>query len=66
MLTPANIIPRPAQGIDAVSPADFIEIMRLMRSGEVYANVHTTKYIGGEIRGQVRRDLLPDLRDLKK
>lgn len=66
VLTPTNIIPRPAQGIDAVSPADFIEIMRLMRSGDVYANVHTTKYIGGEIRGQVRRDLLPDLRDLKK
>jgi hypothetical protein len=65
VLSPANIIPRPAQGIDAVSPEDFLELMRLMRLGEVYANVHTTKYIGGEIRGQVQRDRF-DLKDLLK
>jgi hypothetical protein len=66
VLTPANIIARPAQGIDGATAEDFVEIMRLMRLGEVYANVHTTKYIGGEVRGQVRRDLLPDLKDLRK
>jgi hypothetical protein len=65
VLTPANIIPRPAQGIDAVSNEDFVELIRLMRSGAMYANVHTTKYIGGEIRGQIKRDLIPDLRDLR-
>jgi hypothetical protein len=66
VLTPADIIPRPAQGIDAASPEDFVELMRLMRLGKMYANVHTTKYIGGEIRGQVRRDVIADLKDLKK
>jgi hypothetical protein len=59
VLTPENIIPRPTQGIDAVSPEDFIELIRLMRSGAMYANVHSTKYLGGEIRGQIRRDLIP-------
>jgi hypothetical protein len=65
VLTPENIIPRPAQGIDAVSPEDFIELIRLMRSGAMYANVHTTKYLGGEIRGQIRRNLFQNLKDLK-
>jgi hypothetical protein len=27
--------------------------VRAIRKGFVYANVHTTKYPGGEIRGQV-------------
>ena len=66
VLTPADIVPRPAQGIDAASTEDFVELIRLMRLGAMYANVHTTKYQGGEIRGQVRRNLFPDLRDLKK
>jgi hypothetical protein len=66
VLTPADIVPRPAQGIDAASAQDFVELIRLMRDGHMYANVHTTKYIGGEIRGQVRRDLLPDLKDILK
>jgi hypothetical protein len=66
VLTPADIIPRIAQGIDAASAQDFVELIRLMRDGHMYANVHSTKYIGGEIRGQVRRDLIPDLKDILK
>jgi hypothetical protein len=70
--TPADIIPRPTQGIGAtvngVTTAtndDFVELMRLMRLGVMYANVHSTLYTGGEIRGQIKRDLIPDLKDLR-
>jgi len=66
VLTPANIITRAAQGIDGATPADFLEIMQLMRSSNVYANVHSTKYPAGEIRGQVRRDRPHNSRDSRK
>jgi len=42
-----------AQGI---SPGEFEEVVRAIRNGVAYANVHTTQYPAGEIRGQVRRD----------
>ena len=32
----------------------FDEIVRVMRDGRSYANVHTTASPGGEIRGQVK------------
>jgi hypothetical protein len=38
-----------AQGID------FGELVRAIRAGATYANVHTEKYPGGEIRTQLRR-----------
>jgi CHRD domain len=38
------------QGIEA---GNLVEAVRALRKGFVYANVHTTKYQGGEIRGQV-------------
>jgi hypothetical protein len=63
--TPVDIIPRVTQGIDAPSNEDFLELINLMKAGFIYANVHTTKYIGGEVRGQVERDLFPSLKDLK-
>ncbi len=40
-----------AQGI--AGPADWAEVLRAIRAGVVYANVHTAAYPGGEIRGQV-------------
>jgi hypothetical protein len=39
-----------AQGIEAGS---FAEAVRALRAGAVYANVHTTRWGGGEIRGQI-------------
>jgi CHRD domain len=38
------------QGIAA---GELTEVIRALRAGAVYANVHTAKYAGGEIRGQV-------------
>jgi len=60
--TGADIIPLTTQGIGAQTPEELQEIINLMKAGLVYANVHTTRSPGGEIRGQVRRDLFPFLK----
>ena len=49
-ITAANIGGPAAQGIAA---GEFDEAVRAVRAGMVYANVHTTFWPGGEIRGQV-------------
>lgn len=56
VLTAANIIGPALQGIAATSATDneFDELVDLLRSGVTYANVHTAKFTGGEIRGQIR------------
>jgi CHRD domain len=46
----ADVIGPASQGIAA---GELTEVIRALRAGFVYANVHTTKYPGGEIRGQV-------------
>jgi hypothetical protein len=46
----ADVIGPAAQGID---PGQLREVVRALRHGAIYANVHTSKYTGGEIRGQV-------------
>jgi CHRD domain-containing protein len=45
--------PPPTQGIDRGEPTAFAEFVRAMRAGYTYANVHTTRWPGGEIRGQI-------------
>lgn len=50
-LTAASIIGPEAQGI---SPIEFAKLVDALRSGAVYANVHTDVFPAGEIRGQVR------------
>jgi hypothetical protein len=40
-----------AQGVLA---GEFAEVIRAMKAGAAYVNVHTEKYPGGEIRGQIR------------
>jgi hypothetical protein len=49
-VTPADIIGPNGQGIE---PGSFSEILRAMRAGTAYANIHTTRWPGGEIRGQI-------------
>jgi CHRD domain len=49
-LTSANVIVQAAQGIAA---GEFSEIIRAIRAGHSYANVHSDLFPGGEIRGQV-------------
>jgi hypothetical protein len=46
----SDVIGPTVQGIEAGS---FDEVVRAVRAGAVYANVHTTRWPAGEIRGQV-------------
>lgn len=43
----------PAQGI---SPEEFEEFLRALRSGFTYVNVHSQLFPGGEIRGQINSE----------
>ncbi len=45
-----DVVGPAAQGI---APGEFGEFVRALRAGMTYANVHTTKFAGGEIRGQI-------------
>jgi hypothetical protein len=49
-VTPADVIGPNGQGIE---PGSFAEILNAMRTGHAYANIHTTRWPGGEIRGQI-------------
>jgi CHRD domain len=42
-----------AQG---VAPGDFAEMLRAIRAGVAYVNVHSSLFPGGEIRGQLKDD----------
>lgn len=54
VITPADVIGPAAQGINAGEPTAFEELVRAIRGGHTYANVHTTRWPGGEIRGQIK------------
>ena len=49
--TAADVIGPAGQGIAA---GEIAELIRAIRAGKTYANVHTNKWPGGEIRGQLR------------
>ena len=49
----ADVIGPGAQGI---AGGEFAELVRAMRNGATYVNVHSVTHPGGEIRGNIRRD----------
>ena len=58
VLTAANIVGPNGQGI---APSlngvnEFDELVEAILSGNTYANVHSAKFQGGEVRGQIRTD----------
>jgi CHRD domain len=52
-LGPADVVGPADQGIAA---GEFAELVDAIRAGVTYANVHTSKYTGGEIRAQLEGD----------
>jgi hypothetical protein len=51
-ITAANVVGPAGQGIQA---GDIVSVMRAIRVGASYANMHTSNFTGGEIRGQIER-----------
>lgn len=51
-LDASGVVGPVGQGIAA---GEFAELLHAIRSGVTYANVHTTRWPGGEIRGQIKR-----------
>ena len=52
-ITAADVVGPNAQG---VAPGQLDELIRAMRGGYAYANVHSTTFPGGEIRSQLGHD----------
>ena len=51
-IVPAQVLTATGQGINA---GEFDEVVRAIRAGAAYANVHSATFGPGEIRGQIRR-----------
>jgi hypothetical protein len=49
--TAANVIPQTTQGIGA---GEFADVLRALRRGDAYANVHSSMSPGGELRSQIK------------
>jgi CHRD domain len=53
VITAADVVGPAGQGIAA---AEFGEVLKAIGGGVAYVNVHSSKFPGGEIRGQLRGD----------
>jgi hypothetical protein len=51
-ITAADVIGPTGQGIN---PGEYGELLRAIRAGATYVNVHSEKYTGGEIRAQIEQ-----------
>ena len=49
--TAADVVAVPTQN---VAKGDFAGFVKILRAHLGYANIHTTQFMGGEIRGQIR------------
>jgi hypothetical protein len=52
-ITPAQVLEAVGQGI---APGEFEEVVAAIRAGRAYANVHSSLFPPGEIRGQIHDD----------
>lgn len=53
-ITPVDVIgPNTTPNVQGIAAGEFDELVRAIRAGVTYVNVHTTLYPGGEIRAQL-------------
>jgi hypothetical protein len=57
VLTAEDVIgPNAGANPQGIAPGEFAEVLRAIRAGVAYVNVHSTRNGPGEIRGQIRLD----------
>ena len=54
VIGPGPVVGPPATAGQGIEPGAFSEIAAAIKESIAYANVHTSKWPGGEIRGQLR------------
>ena len=54
-ITAVDVTPNAGAVLQGIDPNEFAELVRAIRAGAAYVNVHTTKWPGGEIRDQIGR-----------
>jgi hypothetical protein len=54
VIAASDVIGPGGQGINAGEPTAFAELVNAIRAGFTYVNVHTTRWPGGEVRGQIK------------
>ena len=52
-MTPADVVSSAGATGQGIEPSEFGEILRGDAGRARYANIHTTRWPGGEIRGQI-------------
>jgi hypothetical protein len=52
-ISAADIVGPAAQGIPPAPNGSFADVIRAIRTHNAYANLHTTMFPGGEVRGPV-------------
>lgn len=50
VITPNHVVGPTGQGI---APTEFAELIRAIKAGKTYVNIHTDKFPGGEVRSQI-------------
>jgi len=53
-ITAANVIAVSGPPEQGVAAGEFDEVVQAIRAGVAYVNVHSTKFVPGEVRGQVK------------
>ena len=53
-IEPADVVPDAGAIAQGIAAGEFEELVDAIRAGYTYANVHSSKFGPGEIRGQIK------------